>query len=242
MQVKLMLYLAKQITLITLIQISIGSTQGFSITGANAGDHSGYSVSIIGDFNDDGYGDIIIGAPSGSASKGISYVILDASASSLPSAVPTCTPTHKPTLPPRAIYDVSLSTLNPNQGIAIIGSHTGDGAGFSVSNIGDFNGDGYDDVVIGAYNAASSKGISYVIFGKASGFSDINLASLSLTQGFSISGSNTDQTGWSVSGAGDINNDSYDDIIISARLAPYAATVIFGKANSSNIALATLTN
>ena len=53
----------------------------------------------------------------------------------------------------------------------------GDRSGWSVSSAGDFNKDGYDDIIIGAPNANSITGTSYLIFGKASGFTDIDLSS-----------------------------------------------------------------
>ena len=60
-------------------------------------------------------------------------------------------------------------------------------SGYSVSSAGDMNNDGYDDIIIGAYLADSSSlsnaGESYVIFGKASGFTDIDLSSDLATSG-----------------------------------------------------------
>jgi hypothetical protein len=64
----------------------------------------------------------------------------------------------------------------------IAGAATGDQSGFSVSDAGDINGDGCDDVIIGAPFADSNdikdSGASYVIFGNADGIGDISLASL----------------------------------------------------------------
>jgi hypothetical protein len=80
----------------------------------------------------------------------------------------------------------------------------------SVSNAGDVNGDGYDDLIIGVPYAARC----YVMFGTEDGF-------VNMTEGFTIFGAqSSDQTGWSVGGAGDVNNDGFDDIIIGA---PYAS-------------------
>ena len=75
-----------------------------------------------------------------------------------------------------------------------------------------FNGDGYDDLIIGAYgtgpNGADS-GSAYVVFGKASGFSaSIDLSALTGSNGFRLDGVNQgDNSGYSVSSAGDVNGD-----------------------------------
>jgi hypothetical protein len=83
------------------------------------------------------------------------------------------------------------------------------------------NGDGYDDLLIGASGAdsnGSASGASYVVFGKDGAFaSTINLSSLNGTNGFQINGGLAgDQSGRAVSGAGDVNGDGYDDLIIGA--------------------------
>ena len=63
----------------------------------------------------------------------------------------------------------------------ILGAAANDQSGKSVSSAGDFNNDGYDDLIIGAYGAdpysRDGAGTSYLIFGKASGFTDIDLSS-----------------------------------------------------------------
>ena len=64
-------------------------------------------------------------------------------------------------------------------------------------------------------------GTSYVVFGKASGFaSTIDLSSLDGTTGFRLdSVAALDRSGFSVSAAGDVNGDGFDDIIVGARFA-----------------------
>jgi hypothetical protein len=63
---------------------------------------------------------------------------------------------------------------------------------WSVSNAGDVNGDGFDDVIVGAAGAdpnGNSSGSSYVVFGKASGFSaTMDLSSLDGSNGFRLDG------------------------------------------------------
>ncbi len=82
--------------------------------------------------------------------------------------------------------------------------------GISVSAAGDVNGDGYADVVVGSYNTTSQygKGKAYVYFGgqNMGNSSDVVLTGPTTGDGF----------GHVVSGAGDVNNDTYDDVIVGA--------------------------
>lgn len=100
---------------------------------------------------------------------------------------------------------IDLATLTAAQGTTVFGADTGDQSGLSVSNAGDVNGDGFDDIVVGAFrgdassNAKSDAGESYVIFGGASLPTTIDLASLG-SAGMTIFGAETrDYSGLSVS-------------------------------------------
>ncbi len=90
--------------------------------------------------------------------------------------------------------NIDLSTLNGTNGFKLSGVAAGD-----------VNGDGFDDVIVGAHNA-DPNGASYVVFGKASGFaSDIDLSSLDGATGFRLIGAAAyDQSGFSVASAGDV--------------------------------------
>ena len=94
-----------------------------------------------------------------------------------------------------------------------------------MSGAGDINGDGIDDIIIGAPfagpNGNRDAGQSYVIFGSRKGFSaSLNLSSLNGSNGFAINGIAVgDSSGGSVSAAGDVNGDGIADIIIGARQA-----------------------
>ncbi|MEP0949558.1 integrin alpha [Leptolyngbya subtilissima] len=136
----------------------------------------------------------------------------------------------------------NLSTLNGSNGFVINGIDGFDHSGYSVSNAGDINGDGIDDLVIGAYlaspNGNNVAGESYVVFGGAGMGSSgsFNLFNLNGSNGFVINGINEfDQSGFSVSSAGDINGDGIDDLIIGAPSADPNSTndagesyVVFG--------------
>ena len=206
---------------------TLNGTNGFALNGINGRDISGNSVSSAGDINGDGFDDLIIGArgasPNGISSSGQSYVVFGKSSGFSAS--------------------LNLSTLNGTNGFAINGINSRDYSGFSVSSAGDVNGDGFDDLIIGAFGASPngfSSGQSYVVFGKSSGFgARLNLSTLNGTNGFIINGINSvDESGFSVSSAGDINGDGFDDLIIGARYAsPNGISgsgqsyVVFGKSS-----------
>ncbi|MGJ8662387.1 MAG: hypothetical protein ACSHWU_02000 [Marinicella sp.] len=179
----------------------VDGTNGFVIIGVNAEDHSGWSASSAGDINGDGIDDVIIGAwgagPDGVIWAGSSYVVFGDSEISNP---------------------FNLSTLNGHNGFVINGVNTSDFSGLSVSAAGDINGDGIDDVIVGAYGANSFSGSSYVVFGSDSGIPNpLNLSDIDGLNGFVINGANSsDWSGYSVSAAGDVNNDGIDDVIVGA--------------------------
>ena len=188
----------------TLNLSSLNGTNGFVINGIAEGDVLGKSVSSAGDVNGDGIADLIIGA-SGAFHNGIksgqSYVVFGKSTG------------FSPTL--------NLSSLNGTNGFAINGINNNDLSGNSVSSAGDVNGDGIADLIIGAPSASHNgirSGQSYVVFGKSTGFSPtLNLSSLNGTNGFTINGiAASDTLGNSVSSAGDVNGDGFDDLVIEA--------------------------
>ena len=105
----------------------------------------------------------------------------------------------------------------------IYGAEAGDQCGIVLSKAGDVNKDGYADYLISCYLASPDLQINagkvYLIYGSKNQ-ENIDLLNLKPSEGILIKSVNSyDKLGYSVSSAGDVNNDGYDDIIISSPLA-----------------------
>lgn len=198
----------------TILSMSnLDGANGFVINGVSASDEAGYSVGGGGDINGDGYADIIIGAPEDSDaanSPGHAYVVFG-QASGFSSAV-------------------ELSALDGTDGFVINGEGNEDRAGYSVSIVGDMNGDDISDMVIGAWKEDAA----YVVYGSSDAWSSsFNLSSLDGTNGFKFTGAGGSDTGGFVQDVGDVNGDGYADIIVSGA-SPNEAYVIFGGTSISD--------
>jgi hypothetical protein len=207
------------------------ASAGVTFTGKAADDRSGYSVSGAGDVNGDGYDDILIGAYGtdvGTATDaGETYLIYGSSTLS---------------------GTVSLSGANAT----FTGKTAGDNSGRAVSSAGDVNGDGYDDILIGAnrvdVGTATDAGETYLIYGSAnlSGTKTLDSTDSDIVPSATFTGkAASDFSGSSVSGAGDVNGDGYDDILIGAYWADVgtatdagATYLIYGGTSLSDIGLA----
>jgi hypothetical protein len=209
------------------------SSQGFVIHAESATNSKISSLTSIGDINGDGLADLMIGLPSAPSGERC-YVVYGKSS-------PTA---------------VELSAIaEGNGGFVLEGiSSISERFGFSISNAGDVNGDGLTDLILGASTSDTETkdnvGVSYVVFGVAH---PININMSDITEGsggFVIHGENAnDQSGFSVSAAGDVNGDGLADMILGA---PYAdpseingagrGYVVFGKNNSSAVYLSDIAN
>lgn len=170
-----------------------------SFIGESAGDSAGQSVSSAGHFNEDLVGDILVGASnqrSGGAGAGAAYVL------------------HGPLSGTVDLGDAQVK---------LVGEEAGDAAGSALCLAGDTDSDGLDDILVGAPRsdaAASDAGAIYVVQGSLSGVVDLSAASALL-----LGQATGDLAGTALSGAGDLNDDGYADILVGA---PGASTGGYG--------------
>ena len=218
--------------------ISMGlldGVRGFSLTNTTIGTHTGDAVSDAGDINGDGFGDIIVGArfarPRGDYSAGESYVVFGRAAG--------------------FAANLSTATLDGSNGFRLDGATVGELSGWSVSGAGDINGDGFDDLLVGAPLGDPAghpdAGKAYVVYGKGGSFdANLNLASLNGGNGFRIVGAlDNSWSGVAVSAAGDVNGDGFDDLMIGAQFASTSGGqaagttyLVFGGAQAFGASLA----
>jgi len=162
-------------------------TAGWTKTGERADANFGFSVSTAGDVNGDGYADVIIGAPywdEGQTNEGKVHV-----------------------------YHGSAGGLLTSPAWHKQGDQVSAWFGYSVGWAGDVNGDGYDDVIVGApyydYQGEVNEGMAWIYRGSSTGL-----------VGAPYWQKDSDQAeahfGWSVAGAGDVNGDGYADVIVGA--------------------------
>ena len=124
-------------------------------------------------------------------------------------------------------------------GFKITGASAYDLAGWSVSGIGDLNGDGRPELLIGAPLAAGLSGAAWVVWGKADG-TPVSLANVTAGHGgFLIAGdpSEPGRAAYALSALGDLNGDGRPEILVTASNAGAAgegagaAYVVYSQAD-----------
>ncbi len=157
-----------------------------TIGSGEKGAELGYAVNTAGDVNGDGYADVIVGSPSfknDTTQAGAVFVHYGSSG-----GVGVAPDWH------------------------IVSEVNGAKLGISVSTAGDVNGDGFDDVIIGASDYLSGTvlhGAAFIFFGSTTGLTDTARQILTGTQANA-------RFGFAVSAAGDVNGDGFDDVIIGS--------------------------
>ncbi len=166
----------------------LGPDPGWSYFGYQQDAKFGASVNSAGDVNGDGYTDVIVGA------SGYTYNTL----SNVGAAY---------------VFHGSASGLHMIPDWLVYGERATAAFGSAVAGIGDINGDGYDDVAVGALGwdtpSLSNVGTVFVYLGSSSGLQPVYSWSYEGTLAEARLGS-------SVAGAGDVNNDGYADLLVGA--------------------------
>jgi hypothetical protein len=184
--------------------------------------HLGWSLAFAGDIDDDGYDDIAIGAPlasfGGKKRSGAIYVIFGSNAS----------------IPATVDVEVGLST---HRGVRLRGATANDWLGYSLTDAGDVDGDGYPDLLVGAPQSAlapitpslDDPGIAYVVKGSflastaATGtWPEVTIGS---SNAYVVLGEHDHaRQGYAVSGMGDVTGDGRADVVIGAIESRFVCT------------------
>jgi hypothetical protein len=156
------------------------TADSWSVTGTASTGTFAYDVTGAGDVNGDGYDDVVVSAHTYASSTGRAFV-----------------------------YHGSAAGISTTPATTLTGAGTGHYFGSALAAAGDVNGDGYDDIIVGAYGYSSSTGRAYVFHGSAAGIDSTAITTLT-------GPSSSSYFGRAVAGAGDVDRDGYDDVVVGA--------------------------
>ena len=168
--------------------LGVGAT--IRLDGIGASDRLGTAVAVVGDVNGDGLADMLVGAPGADGGAGAAWLVFGTAAPLLAAG--------QFSIPLTGAGAIKLTTRQS----------TPDGVGAALAAAGDVNGDGFADMLVG-----SEAGGAYLVLGRA------NLTGGSV---LTLGGANTvsfqgpGELGTAVSGAGDVDGDGLDDMLIGA--------------------------
>jgi hypothetical protein len=206
--------------------------RGFTVNGGPDSGNVGFSMAPVGDLNADGLDDFAVAEVAadtqGRTNNGRVWVVAGRD----------------------EISNVNLLAPTAGQLIMTVdGAYDQERIGY-IADVGDVNGDGVDDFLLGAYvstpwgTAVAATGAAYVVFGGAGATGEIDTKNLG-SKGFTINGPTRqrDRLGIAVSAAGDINGDGKADLLIGADGVTNAATgnrsggaaVVFGSASTDRV-------
>lgn len=194
----------------------LGSAGG-ALHGEAAGNWAGRSLARAGDLNDDGIDDFVVSAWKDGFfdPAGRTYLIFG----------------DGPGLP----ADTSLALAD----VLLLGAQVGDAAGQSLAAAGDVNGDGIDDLLIGAPRhdvpGRTDAGRVYLVYGSATLPATLNLGSMTALQGVAFEGATTGNlTGLSVASPGDLNGDGLAELAFGAQGASPLGRSLAGQVHVIN--------
>ena len=163
------------------------ASAGFKLTGEDQGDGAGSTLAAAGDVNADGFDDLLVGAPQRQESTGQVYLLLG---------------------PVSADQDLGTASAS------FVGEQLGDEAGSGMAALGDIDGDGYGDLLLGAsaYDGpGTDSGAAYLVLGPVTGSVSMADADARYTGAASEDGA-----GYALDNAGDVDGDGQPDLLIGA--------------------------
>ncbi|MBD8052039.1 Ig-like domain-containing protein, partial [Limnohabitans radicicola] len=177
-------------------------TGGRLINGFAEGQSLGHAVAVVGDVNGDGYADMVVGAPDHASARGGAWLVWGGA------------------------DDTALELGNPGDRAVYLFNGQDDVAqlGYAVAAAGDFNADGFADLVLAAPGtdgpAGAQSGAAYVVFGKATARwgASLDVTQLRLGDGSGLvyhgQAAGDGAAGMALAGGGDVNGDGLSDLLV----------------------------